>query len=57
MYNSLLKIFRNAVCVYVLILLLVYLLRKRVCINTRNFNNKCCIVAREIQILQGPETY
>ena len=36
-----LTIFRNAVCVYTLILFLAYLLRKRVCIHTRNFNTEC----------------
>ena len=39
-----LKIFRNAVCMYALILFLAYLLRKREFAHTRNFNTKCNIV-------------
>jgi len=39
-----LKIFRNAVCVYALILFPTYLLRKRVCIDSRNVNNKYWII-------------
>jgi len=39
-----LKIFRNAVCVYALILFFAYYLRKRVCIHTRNINTECNIV-------------
>jgi len=31
-------------CVYTLILFLAYLLRKRVCTDSRNVNNKYCIV-------------
>jgi len=41
-----LKIFRNAVCVYALILFLAYLLRKRVCIPSRNVNTKFCCHTR-----------
>ena len=44
-----LKIFRNAVCVCALILFLANLLRKRVCIRSRNVNNKCCIVTAPVQ--------
>jgi len=39
-----LKIFRNRVYVYTLILFLAYLLRKKVCIHSQNVNNKYCIV-------------
>ena len=39
-----LKRFRNAMRMFALILFLAYLLRKRVCIHTRNFNTKCNIV-------------
>jgi len=43
-YMLILKIFRDAMFVYALILFLAYLLRKNVCIDSRTVNNKNCIV-------------
>jgi len=52
-----LKIFRNAVCVYTLILFLAYLLRVRVCIHSRNVNNKYCIVITPVEQSLQPVDY
>jgi len=41
---TILKTFRNAVCVYTLVSILAYLLRKRVCVHSRNVIYKNCIV-------------
>ena len=36
-------------CVYALVLFLTYLLRKRVCIDSRNANNKYSIVITQVE--------
>jgi len=52
-----LKIFRNAVRVYALILFLAYLVMKRVCIHSRNVNNKYCIVTTPVEQSLHPVHY
>jgi len=58
-----LKVFRNAVCVcvcvcvYALILFLAYLLRKRICIHSRNVNDKYCIVITPVEQSFQPVDY
>jgi len=44
-----LKVFRNGVHVCAFILFLAYLLRNRVCMHTRNVNNKYCIVITPVE--------
>jgi len=44
-----LKLFKHAVCMYALILLLTDLLRNRVCIHSRNVNNKFWIVITSVE--------
>jgi len=51
-----LKIFGDALCVYALILFLAYLLRKRVCIDSRNLNNKYCILSHQWSKVYRQET-
>jgi len=44
-------------CVYALILSLAYLLRKRVCIHSRNVNTKYCIVITPVEQNLQPVGY
>ena len=46
-----------SVCVCALILFLAYLLRKRVCIHSRNVNNKYCIVIVPVEKHLQPVNY
>jgi len=48
-YILIMKIFKNALCVYALILFLAYLLRKSACKESRNINNKICIVIKPVE--------
>jgi len=44
-----LKVFRNGVRVYAFISFLAYLLRNRVCMHSRNVNNKYCVVITPVE--------